>query len=227
MKHFTKDYLDFFKELAANNNKEWFNANKKRYEKSVKEPFHAFTDVMIEHMKKRDKRIDMTHKQAVFRIYKDVRFSKDKTPYKLQMSAAITPGGKKDMHGEPSLYMQMGPEDVRIYSGIYMPEKDTLMKVREYIAQDKNYKQYEKVIADPGFKKYYRGEVLGEQNKRLPTKELQAAAEKYPIILNKQFYIYAKLPASTITKDGLDETLMEVYDASKPVRDYLKKAMGK
>lgn len=99
MAHFTQDYLDFFKELAANNNKDWFHGNKKRYEASVKKPFEEFVQDIINRTSELDDRFAGEAKKAVFRIYRDVRFSKDKTPYKLNCSAIIAPGGKKRRDG--------------------------------------------------------------------------------------------------------------------------------
>ncbi|MEL6943413.1 MAG: DUF2461 domain-containing protein, partial [Bacteroidota bacterium] len=97
MKHFTPDFLNFFKDLRANNEREWFHANKKRYEQSVKIPFQAFIADVIEHASIFDPNILITPKDAIFRIYKDTRFSKDKTPYKLHASAVVSRGGRKDL----------------------------------------------------------------------------------------------------------------------------------
>ena len=80
MSHFDKDFMKFFKDLAGNNNRDWFEANKKRYIKSVKDPFAAFVEDVLVLMKKADPRIEMQGKQAIFRIHRDVRFGKDKTP---------------------------------------------------------------------------------------------------------------------------------------------------
>ena len=95
MAYFTQDFLDFFKELAANNHKDWFHANKKRYEASVKDPFKLFVQDMIDKAAKVDGRFAGEAKNAIFRINRDIRFSKDKSPYKLQMGAVISPGGKR------------------------------------------------------------------------------------------------------------------------------------
>ena len=97
MAYFTKDFTKFLKDLEKNNNREWFNENKKRYEESVKEPFYNFIDEMIMRINAIDNNVAIQPKDAIFRIYKDVRFSKDKLPYKTQVSAVISPGGRKDM----------------------------------------------------------------------------------------------------------------------------------
>ena len=107
MKYFTQDYLDFFKELAANNHKEWFDENRKRYEKSVKDPFKKFVEALIAETHKFDPSVNIEAKDAIFRINRDIRFSKDKTPYKLDRSAIISSGGRKD-HSIPGFYIATG-----------------------------------------------------------------------------------------------------------------------
>ena len=114
--YFSKDFLDFFKELAANNNKDWFDANRKRYDKSVKEPFKAFVADLISESQKIDPSIDIEAKDAIFRINRDIRFSKDKTPYKLDRSAIISAAGRKD-HSIPGFYIALGPDKTYLGGG--------------------------------------------------------------------------------------------------------------
>lgn len=220
MAYFTQDYLDFFKELAANNHKDWFHANKKRYELSVKEPFNVFVQDIIDQTAKVDDRFEGKAKDAVFRVYRDVRFSKDKTPYKLQMGAVVAPGGKKEGMGIPGMYLELGPAHFRFYSGIYQPEKEMLYRIREHII--KHASEFNKLITDADFVKRF-GEIRGEKNKVLP-KEFKAAAEKQPLIFNKQFYFFAELPPETILRDDFADIIMEYFHASNPMREFLTKA---
>ena len=90
----TKEYNSFFKQLTANNSTEWFNANKKKYEQHVKEPFHQLVQEVIDRMKKIDPGIKMEPKESVYRLNRDVRFSNDKNPYKTFMAAVVSRGGK-------------------------------------------------------------------------------------------------------------------------------------
>lgn len=223
MPYFTPDFLDFFKELAANNNRDWFTENKKRYEQSVKNPFNIFIQEIIDRTAKVDDRFAGLAKDAVFRIYKDVRFSKDKTPYKLQATALIAPGGRKLGMGTPGMYLELGPEHFRFYSGLYMLEKDVLQRVREYILTDSN--KLDKLITDKQFVENF-GELRGEKNKILP-KEFKAAADKQPYLFNKQFYFFATLPPETILEENLADVVMNFFSASQPMRNYLTKAIGK
>ncbi len=220
MSYFNQEYIDFFKELAANNNRDWFQANKKRYEKHVKEPFKAFVEEMIKRMKAEDPAITMEAKDSIFRINRDIRFSADKSPYKLHMSAMISAGGKQNK-SIPGIYFQFDTEHARIYSGSHMLEKDMLEKVRNHIAN--NLGTFEKLINDKTFTSKF-GEIHGEKNKRLP-KELQDAAEKQPLLFNKSFYYFDKLPPDTIFQDDLPDILMSYYEAGKPLKEFLSEPL--
>ncbi|MDP6908109.1 MAG: DUF2461 domain-containing protein [Flavobacteriales bacterium] len=222
MAFFTKDYLEFFKELAANNNRDWFNGNKKRYESSVKDPFNTFITEIIARMSAVDNRFDIETKKAVFRIYRDIRFSKDKSPYKMHMSAVISPGGRKEGMGIPGLYVQLGAEDLRIYSGLYSPDKQVLHQVRDYIL--KNSTQLNKLVNDKEFVKKF-GELRGEKNKILP-KEFKEYGEKEPFLYNKQFYFFASLPSETILQENLADVIMDHFQTSEPLRKFLTRARG-
>lgn len=216
MTHFKQDFLQFFMELAANNNKDWFDLNRKRYEENVKKPFADFVTKLINEVSKSDQRYkDLTASDCIFRINRDIRFSKDKTPYKLFTSAVIAPNGRKSdsVHG---IYFELSPESLRVYGGIYEIDKERLQLLREGIASD--LKAFEKIISDKRFVATF-GEILGEKNKVLP-QELKEAAGKQPLIFNKQFYVLAEFPADLITSDKLMETLMECYRTIVPLEQF-------
>ena len=221
MTYFTEDYLNFFKELAANNHRDWFHENKKRYEKSVKDPFKSFVQDIIDKTAKIDDRFAGEAKNAIFRINRDIRFSKDKTPYKLQMGAVIAPGGKKEGMGIPGMYLELGPEHFRFYSGVYAPSKEDLYRIREYISHYSD--ELNAIISDREFVKRF-GEIRGEKNKMLP-KEFKSVAEKQPLIFNKQFYFFASLPPETILREDFDKVIFDHFQASEPMRDFLTKAL--
>ena len=174
---FEEDYLNFFKELAANNHKDWFDANRKRYEKSVKKPFQLFVKELIEAAKQVDQEIEIEPKDAIFRINRDIRFSKDKTPYKTHMAAIVSPGGRKNRE-VPGIYVHSSPEDFRLYSGLYEISRNNLEDLRYYIAG--NQEEFNSIISNPEFVKTF-GEIQGEKAKRIPA-ELKEAAEKQPLI---------------------------------------------
>ncbi|MBX7051451.1 MAG: DUF2461 domain-containing protein [Flavobacteriales bacterium] len=216
MKYFNQDYLQFFKDLAANNNRDWFQANKKRYESSVKKPFELFVADLISELKKHDKSINIKPSDAIFRINRDIRFSKDKTPYKLNASAVISRDGRKT-DGASGVYVELGPEKLALAGGIYMPDKDKLQDIRDGIT--KNPKSFMKVLNDKTFVKVW-GELQGEKNKILPA-EHKKVAEVCPYIYNKQFYFWVELDPKIILTDKLMKTVVDHYLAGKPVGDFL------
>ncbi|MBI5914189.1 MAG: DUF2461 domain-containing protein [Bacteroidetes bacterium] len=219
MQNFTPDFLNFLTELSLHNDRDWFNANKARFKKNVEEPFVKFIGALIDRVQTVDPRVILTPKDAVHRIYRDIRFSNDKTPYKTHMSAVIAPGGRKGMH-ESGMYVQLGHEDFRIYGGAYMPEKAQLQNIREAIAADPG--GFSALIGAPAFVEKF-GQIHGEENKRLPA-ELMEAAEKQPLIFKKSFYFFHVFPAETVLRDDLPDVCMEYYLAGKPVGDFLGNA---
>ena len=220
MPYFTQDFIAFFQELSSNNNREWFHANKKRYEQSVKLPFKHFVEEIIDRVGADDPNVIITAKDSIFRINRDIRFSPDKTPYKTQMSAIVSAGGKKDK-SVPGLYFQFGAEDARLYSGAHMLEKNTLQNIREGIAA--NLKEFDRLINDPPFKQKW-GNIQGDKHKRLP-KELKAAAEQQPLIFNKSFYYFVQLEPEIILKEELADMIMDYYFAANPLKAFFVKYM--
>lgn len=220
MIYFQQAFHDFFLELCANNHRDWFQANKSRYEQFVKKPFEKFVAAVIAEVQKEDPTVLISPSQAIFRINRDVRFSQDKSPYKLHTSAHIVPGSRKNMNA-PGMYFEFTLEHIGIYGGLYMPDKVQLENIRQAIAADP--KAIDVLIAEPSFKTIY-GEIKGEQNVRLP-KPLQEVRSQQPLVANKQFYFVSQLPPETILKENLLEILMEHYRAGQPVNRYLQKAI--
>lgn len=220
MSYFTPAFIKFFKELSKNNKTEWFNENRKTYEKEVKEPFAAFVEEMIQRIRKYEPEINIKHSDAIMRINKDIRFSKDKTPYNIHVSANISAYGKKDK-SYPGFYFQFSNDKIMIFGGAYMVETATLQILRNYIA--KNLKEFATVYNDKNFKQKY-GTIQGEKHKRVP-EEFQGVTVKEPLIVNKQFYYMAELKPDILIKDELPDKLMEYYLAGKKLNDFLKLAL--
>ena len=220
MGHFTKDYIAFFRDLANNNNKNWFDQNRKRYEISVKKPFTAFVEEVIVRIYADNPDVLITPSEAIFRINRDIRFSNDKTPYKTHMSAFISPGGKK-AKDEPGFYFQFGVNGIRIYSGVYQLDKDDLNKVRSAIAVNSD--NFSKIINNDNFRLKY-GEILGDKHKRIPP-EYKEAVIKQPLIANKNFYVMADIEDKYIISPHLSDLLMDYYYAVKTFLEFLTKSL--
>lgn len=220
MSYFTAEYLKFFRGLKKNNSKAWFDANKKVYEAEVKKPFAALVEEIITRIRAEDPALTTSAKEAIFRLNRDIRFSKDKAPYKTHMAANISAGGRKN-YELPGFYLQFGPDQVMLGGGAYMLENETIYKVRK--AMVKNLDAFATLLNDKNFKQKY-GTLQGEQNKVLPA-EFKEYAVKQPLVANKQFYYMAELEAETILKKNLPELVMQHYHAGQAMNEFLKQAM--
>lgn len=223
MGYFSPDYIDFFIELAANNHKDWFDQNRKRYEVSVKKPFAQFTQTLIDRIAVSNPSFQhVLAKDCIFRINRDIRFSADKTPYKLMCSAVVSPEGKKST-AINGIYFELSPEHVRVYGGVYEIDKANLLDLREGIASNKT--EFQRLISEPSFRSFY-GSIHGEKNKILP-EHLKTAALEEPLIFNKQFYFYATFPAELILQDKLLDTLNTAYELGKPVESFFNQFINR
>lgn len=146
MPYFTPSTISFFTQLAKNNYREWFHAHRDWYEESVKNPFDRYLTDLIAEARKYDKKITIEPKHAKFRINRDIRYTKNKEPYKLHVSGVISPDGRKDRI-YPGLYMQIGLAGVSFGSGRYSLEKEELYALRAYII--KHPRKFKSIITDP------------------------------------------------------------------------------
>jgi uncharacterized protein (TIGR02453 family) len=220
MTYFTSEYQKFFKELTAKNNKSWFDANRKRYEEHVKRPFASFVDRMIELIAKEDPEVTISAKDAVFRLNRDIRFSKEKLPYKTHMAANISKEGRRSKEW-PGFYFQLAADGLRVGGGTYVLEPPTLLRIRRAIANEPAV--FKKLLKAKSFTAKF-GSLQGERNKLVPPEFKEAAANE-PLIANKQFYFMAELDGDVILARNLDDQLMNYYRAGKDMNDFLKRAI--
>lgn len=216
MAWFTQDAIDFFVELEQNNERPWFEANKKRYEASVKEPMEAFAAEIIARMNALDPRVTMLPKQAVFRIYRDIRFSKDKTPYKTNAGISVSSGGKAE-HSKSGVYFHLDARSAGVASGRYMLEPAEIHAVRSHIAS--NLEEFADLLNDPDFKSIFNT-IIGEKNKVLPT-EFREAAAIQPLLFNKQFYYWAEYAPTEALREDLPDFVMHHLKAATPMNKFL------
>jgi uncharacterized protein (TIGR02453 family) len=214
MIYFTKDFINFFNDLEKNNNKEWFHANKKRYETYVKKPMQEFMTDLIAELQKFDVEIDADPKKCIGRINRDVRFSNDKTPYNVRMMAHIYKGTKTDPL--PVIAFQLGATEMAIMSGYYNPEKEKIQRIRDKIKSDTA--TFKKIYSDKEFVSKF-GTICGESLKRIPA-EYQETFELEPLVANKQFYFMKKLNSDLILTDELLRVLIDHYKVAKPVNEF-------
>lgn len=222
MKYFTKDFIDFFKTLEKNNKTAWMHANKPRYEQYVKNPFEKLVEAVIEEISHDDGKMLISPKEAIFRFNKDIRFSKDKSPYKTHVSAAIMPGGRKD-YKYPGFYFHLGANEISVGGGMHRPEPEDLAKIRKYVT--KTGKELNKLVAEKNFKKLYGDLHHGDESKILPP-EFKEAAREQPYLYFKQFFYWKEYKnTKSIYNDNIFRFLMKHYEAGRKVNDFFKKAL--
>ncbi len=215
----TKEYISFFEGLAENNHKEWFDEHRKEYEKNVREPFIELIESLIPALLEIEPSLHTDAKKTLFRINRDIRFSKDKTPYNTLMKASLSSEGKKSE--VPGFYLGIGAEYVHLGGALYQLSKDRLLKVRELIASNKD--EFIAILNNPHFKTHF-GELQGERNKRIDKKFSDVESE-LPYIANKQFYAMAKLETNELIRaENQIKLMMKYFKAIQPLHSFLMRA---
>lgn len=215
-----KSSLKFLKDLAANNNREWFQAHKKLFD-VAQDNLTAFAGHLIGEISKFDDAVAAVDpKSCVFRIYRDVRFSKDKNPYKTNLGAYISPGGRKSM--QPGYYFHIQPGQSFIAGGKHIPDGPETLKIRNAIAERTD--EFLKIVEKKSFRDEF-GEMRGERLKSTPKgfdtdhkaveylklKEFMAFAELH----DDKFLTSAEFPAHLV------KTIKEMY----PLVAFLRRAL--
>jgi uncharacterized protein (TIGR02453 family) len=215
-----KSTLDFLKKLKSNNNRDWFEMNKAKYllakedvEKTVAELIHA-----IGKFEKGMAGLDA--RKCVFRIYRDVRFSKDKRPYKTNMGASMSPGGKK-VH-EPGYYIHFEPGNSFIAGGMWMPEPPHLAAIRQEI--DYNAKEFLGIVNNKKFKKYF-GSLSNEDKLKTVPKGYDRTHPQIEFLKLKSFIVVHDLSDSMVTSKKFIKEAAAIAQAMQPLNRFLSRAM--
>lgn len=217
----SKDTIKFLKDLKKNNNRDWFNDNKPRYQ-AAHEEFIEFVDSLIAEIVKFDPSIGHHKaKDCVFRIYRDVRFSKNKDPYKTNMGAHITSAAKRsDIHTRAGYYIHIEPGASMMGGGAYMPKGEWLKAIREEIAWEPD--ELKKILNSKEFIEYF-GEMQGEQLKRAP-KDYPIDHPQIELLRYKSFLAMHHLDDKTITSKGFLKHAVAVSKALYPFDQWLNKS---
>lgn len=217
-----KRTFDFLKKLSRNNNREWFEKNKPTY-LSIKEEFQHFVADVLHLMIPYDQSLEgQDPLKLTFRIYRDIRFSKDKTPYKTFLSAGMSSAGKGT--GIPGYYFQIEPGNKSmIASGLYLPSAENLAKIRQEI--DYNGDKLKAVLSERKFKKLF-GELWdGDKLKTMP----KGYSKDHPHIeclKLKSFMATHTFDDADVLHKNFIRKLVESMKATKPLNDFLNEALG-
>lgn len=221
----THDFLQFLYELSQNNNRDWFEKNKKRYESTVKKPFEATVAAIIERVQQFEPQYGpITPKDCIFRIYRDTRFSKDKSPYKTNVAAAFNPKNIKstsDALSFPGYYFHLEFGALWIGGGAYFLDKEPLRKVRTAIMQDPE--AFRALISEKNFVEKY-GALRGETNKVLAP-EFKEAAKTEPLLYNKQYYFMAELDPELALDSRFPDFVADHFRAGRELNAFFRKVI--
>jgi len=215
--------LSFLQDLSNNNNKPWFDEHRDKYLEAKKE-IENFTVTLIEKFGAIDPSIsNLEAKECLFRINRDVRFSKDKSPYKTNFGISINPGGKKSALA--GYYIHIEPGKSFVGGGLWMPMPEQLGKIRQEI--DYNLEQFEDLIKDPAFINQY-GSLNGGKEislTRVPKGyEADNAAAEY--LKLKSFTATKELKDETIHSPKLVEDCIAACKALQPLIGFLNQGIG-
>jgi uncharacterized protein (TIGR02453 family) len=212
--------VKFLKVLKKNNSKEWFDQNRKSYEQA-KENYLDFVGEVIGRMKKIDNSLaDLEPKQCVFRINRDVRFSKNKEPYKTNMGASFSKGGKKVQCA--GYYFHLEPGASFIGGGFWMPMAPELNKIRQEI--DYNAEAFNKIINKKKFKASF-GSLSESEKLSRPPKGYEAENPAIELLKLKSFVVMTSVKDSELTGKELASTVVDHFEAMMPMIDFLNKAI--
>ena len=213
---FSVETLKFLRALKRNNRRDWFNAHRDEYERYVREPMTAVVDRLADDFRVFAPELVASPKVSMYRIYRDTRFSENKTPYKTHV-AAVFPTRGLLKHQGAGVYFHISPTEVWVGGGMYAPEPAQLYLVREHIAA--NVKQLRAIVESPGFRRQV-GQLEGEKLKRVPrgfAKDHDAAE----YLKHRHFIAGAEFPAALAASPRFYRTLLSVFRQVLPLSRFL------
>jgi uncharacterized protein (TIGR02453 family) len=211
----------FLKDLSKNNNKAWFDANRKTYE-SVKTDFNKTVEELINGIAGFDEPIgELEAKKCMFRINRDIRFSKDKSPYKTNMGASFNKGGKKAMNA--GYYFHCEPGKSFVAGGVWLPMPPELSRVRQEI--DYNFDEWKKIVGNSTFKKYFDDEAIKGESLSRPPKGYDENNPAIHYLKMKSFIVSRSFTDEALQDKKMFKEVIKTFNAMKPMLDFLNRAI--
>ena len=213
---FSAEGIEFFRKLVKNNRREWFQPRKEIFETRLKQPMRELVHEVNREMGKFAPEYVTDPDRAIYRIYRDTRFSRDKTPYKDHIAASFRRAGDWP-HDGAGFYFAVSHKEVAVGGGMYMPQPETLKAVREHLAG--HHEEFRKLLRTKALRDLYSG-VKGEQLTRPPT----GYAAEHPaadLVRYKQLYFYEELAPDLATAGDLLPTIVGHLKAIAPFVRFL------
>jgi len=208
-----KESFNFLKDLSKNNNRDWFNKHKDRYQ-AEHEKILAFAEDLLERMRAHDEIENASAKKVLHRIYKDVRFAKDKSPYKTHWSGSFKRATKQRRGG---YHFHIEPGNTYIAGGFFGPEVSDLKRIREDIVR--NHKQWRKLLENKKSKEFF-GPLRGEKLLTTP-KGFDKDHPAIDLLRHKSFYLKHNFTDKEVLSEDFVETLNRAFKNLRPFFDYM------
>lgn len=218
---FPKEGLLFLKKLKKNNNRTWFEKHKHEYEEYLKLPMQSFVFALQPYFTTFAPEFDLSPKRSLFRIYRDVRFSSDKTPYKTHIAAHFVLRGKEKGFVGSGYYFHIEPGEVFVGGGIYMPDSDQLKGIRKALVQRSD--EFLSIVNEQSFKKRF-GKIEGDKLQHIP----KGFDESHPMsewLKLKQFFVGKSLVETMCYKASLVEKISDICRDADPLVKFLNRAV--
>ncbi len=217
MNTIAKSNFDFLNQLSKNNNRDWFNANKEEYLKQYENTI-AFADNLLIELNKHDNIETTSGKKSLFRIYRDVRFSKDKSPYKTHWAGGFKRATKLLRGG---YYFHIEPGNSMVGGGFWAPNKEDLQRIREDIAVDAT--RLKAIINSKSFKETF-GALAGEQLKTCP-KGFDKSNSAVDLLRYQQFIVIKKFTNKEVLSENFVQLLTDTFKKMHPFLDYMSESV--
>ncbi|WP_114748072.1 DUF2461 domain-containing protein [Pleomorphovibrio marinus] len=215
----SRNTLQFLKELSANNHKPWMDANREWYDE-VRQDFLSEVEGLLKMLSLVDPSLGILKpKDCVFRQNRDIRFSKDKRPYKENMAAYFSPKGKKS--AGPGFYLHIQPQGSFLAGGVWMPPSEELKKIRQEI--DYAGKELHKILSEPTFSGYFGG-LEGEQLKTSP-RDYEPDHPYIDLLNFKSFIVSKKLEDKEVNSGAYIRMAEEAFVKMQPFLEFLSRAL--
>lgn len=214
--HIHSSTLQFLKTLQKNNNREWFNENKHLYTEAQQNML-LFLEKLIEEIAEFDEDIlKIDPKKALFRIYRDTRFSKDKIPYKNNFGAGLGMGKGNRISG---YYLHIEPGKSFLAGGIYQPESSILKEIRKEIST--NGKEFLQILEQKDFRNNFRGLSVESKLKRVPN-DFEKDDPMAEFLKLKNFIVMHPISDEALMKENAAQEFAAIYKSMKPLNDFLE-----
>jgi len=219
---FNQQSFDFLQQLAKNNNRAWFNQHKDRYEETIRGPALVLIEAMQANIQAISPYFNAVAKKnggSLMRVYRDTRFSKDKTPYKINIGIQFKHNSAKDVHA-PAFYLHIANDECFLGAGIWRPSGPALAKIREMISDSP--RSWENITNSTDFQRYFS--LSGDRLKTYP----RGYDKNHPMIHDlrrKDFIAIHPLSTEQVLSESLIQTISQTYEASTDFMDYLCNAL--